>query len=440
MKLNWFKMKNLFLYFAILSALFIIGCDKDDDGGSTDGTPEDTTAVITYHAIITPDGDYETALQEAMITVPDGGYIKIEAGTYEFTNTISGNGPSNVSIVGAGMNETILDFANQTAGGQGLELFNMDGILMADFTVQDAAKDGIKAKDCDGISFINIAANFTGTPDSTNGAYGLYPVSCHNVLVDGCYVYGASDAGIYVGQSEQVHVKNSEVEYCVAGIEVENCINSDVWNNNVHNNTGGILCFDLPGLETITNGANTRIFDNTITDNSYRNFAPSNNIVGQVPPGTGIMVLGSASVEIFGNTIDACNIMGVGILSYDVVSYLAGLPANDPDYDGFAHDCYVHNNTYNSTDVYPEILNAMGTFLSNIFSDPTTIPDVLWDGIMDDGVNPLCVQEAEGVTAADVDAENFFVNVVPGVEQFDCEGTILPAVEINAPTKESRGL
>ncbi len=427
-------MKKLFSFLFILGIAFFASCDNDDDASNNGSNDE-----ISYHAIITPEGDYETALQEAMITVPDGGYIKIEAGTYNFTNTISGNGPTDVTIVGAGMNETILDFANQTAGGQGIEIFNMDGILMANFTVRDAAKDGIKAKDCDGISFINIGATFTGTPDSTNGAYGLYPVSSHNVLVDGCYIYGASDAGIYVGQSEQVHVKNSEVEYCVAGIEVENCINSDVWNNNVHNNTGGILCFDLPGLETITNGNNTRIFQNTINDNSYRNFAPSNNMVGQVPPGTGIMVLGSANVEIFENDITACNVMGVGIVSYDVLSYLAGIPANDPDYDGFARNCYVHNNNYQSTDVYPTELNAMGTFLTNVFSDPTTIPDVVFDGVMDNGENPLCVQEPNA-TAANVDAENFFVNVVTGMEQFDCTRDAIPVTEIDAPTLESRGL
>ena len=38
----------------------------------------------------------------------------------------------------------------------------------------------------------------------------LYPVQCKNVLIDGCVAIGASDAGIYVGQSQYVIVRNSK--------------------------------------------------------------------------------------------------------------------------------------------------------------------------------------------------------------------------------------
>ena len=64
------------------------------------------------------------------------------------------------------------------------------------------------------------------------------------MLIDSCVAIGASDAGIYVGQSENIIVKNSIAEFNVAGIEIENSYYADVFNNYASNNTGGILVFD----------------------------------------------------------------------------------------------------------------------------------------------------------------------------------------------------
>ncbi|GIS32108.1 MAG: hypothetical protein Ct9H90mP4_00220 [Gammaproteobacteria bacterium] len=64
---------------------------------------------------------------------------------------------------------------------------------------------------------VNLKTEWTGGPKPTNGAYGLYPVESKNVLIDGCVAIGASDAGIYVGQSQQIIVRNSSAHYNVAG-------------------------------------------------------------------------------------------------------------------------------------------------------------------------------------------------------------------------------
>jgi hypothetical protein len=42
-------------------------------------------------------------------------------------------------------------------------------------------------------------------------------VQCENVLIDSCVAIGASDAGIYVGQSKFIEVKNSKAYHNVAG-------------------------------------------------------------------------------------------------------------------------------------------------------------------------------------------------------------------------------
>jgi parallel beta-helix repeat protein len=74
------------------------------------------------------------------------------------------------------------------------------------------------------------------------------------VLIDGVVVKGASDAGIYVGQSERIIVRNSIASHNVAGIEIENSRHADVFGNIATHNTGGILVFDLPNLPRMGGG------------------------------------------------------------------------------------------------------------------------------------------------------------------------------------------
>ena len=117
--------------------------------------------------------------------------------------------------------------------------------------MEDPKGDGIKSKGSDVITFKDLKVVWTGGPLTTNGAYGVYPVESKNVLIDGVTVSGASDAGIYVGQSDNIIVRNSRAEYNVAGIEIENSTNADVHDNVATHNAGGILVFDLPDLPKI---------------------------------------------------------------------------------------------------------------------------------------------------------------------------------------------
>ena len=110
-------------------------------------------------------------------------------------------------MVGRGMKETILDFKNQQSGAQGF-LVTSNGVTLKDFSILDAKGDALKVIGAAGISMINLRTEWTGGPKSTNGAYGFYPVESEDVLIDGCVAIGASDAGIYVGQSKNIIVRN----------------------------------------------------------------------------------------------------------------------------------------------------------------------------------------------------------------------------------------
>ena len=148
-----------------------------------------------------------------------------------------------------------------------------------------------------------MRTEWTGGPEETNGGYGLYPVLCTDVLIEDCVVRGASDAGIYVGQSEDSIVRRNSVEQNVAGIEIENCTKADVYENVATDNAGGILVFTMPDLPK-KDGRHCRVFKNPVMANNHENFAPKGNIVATVPPGTGIMIMASDQVEVFDNTIE----------------------------------------------------------------------------------------------------------------------------------------
>ena len=196
--------------------------------------------------VISPSEDPYTEIQEALILANSGDIIRITEGLYELEDSLSID-VDGLILEGDGINKTVLSFKNQLSGAQGLSVTS-NGVILRDFAVEDAKGDAIKVKGVTDISFIRVRTEWTNGPDELNGAYGLYPVESKNVLIDSCVAIGASDAGIYVGQSENIIVKNSRAEYNVAGIEIENSYYADVYNNHAENNTGGILVFDLPDM------------------------------------------------------------------------------------------------------------------------------------------------------------------------------------------------
>ena len=261
-------------------------------------------------------------------------------------------------------------------GAQGLSITNCKNIILEDFTVQNAKGDAIKCQYVDGITFRRVKAQWLGGPKSTNGAYGLYPVQCENVLIEHCVAIAASDAGIYVGQSKNIIVRFSEAFENVAGIEIENSTKADVYGNNVHGNTGGILVFDLPDL-VVKEGKQIRIFDNIIKKNNIDNFAPEGNIVAKVPSGTGIMVMATEQVEIFGNTIIDNKTAGTAIVSY----FITEEETKDTQYNPYTSSIYVHDNIYRREPQIPTLDHDIGLLLFTRFYKD--VPDIIYDGMPD---------------------------------------------------------
>ena len=111
-------------------------------------------------------------------------------------------------------NGAFLSFKEQGQGtvGKRLLVTSKEDVTLQDLAVEDAKGDAIKVQGTKRIVFRNIRAEWTGGPKETNGGYGFYPVLCTDVVIEDCKAIGASDAGIYVGQSENIIVRGNTAE------------------------------------------------------------------------------------------------------------------------------------------------------------------------------------------------------------------------------------
>ena len=317
---------------------------------------------------------FEESFQLQLIEAEPGTIIDVPAGTHSFTRSLSLNVPG-VTIRGAGMNQSVLSFANQMQGAEGL-LVTANDFVIEDLAIEDTIGDALKINESTNVTIRRVRTEWTNGPDPENGAYGIYPVQSRNILIDGSVAIGAADAGIYVGQSSQIIVRNSRAEYNVAGIEIENSTYADVYENVATNNTGGILVFDLPNLE-VQGGQSTRVFNNEIYRNNTENFAPEGAIVGNVPPGTGLLILANDNIEVFDNQFWDNGNVNLMIYSYT----LGGRTIEDPNYDPFPEQIYIHDNEFRGGGTAPRhrLLMAWHEIAQ------VNTPNVVWGGLTAEG-------------------------------------------------------
>ncbi len=386
-------MNNLITILSVfLFSLLFISCNSSGGGEQPTETPVSTALI--------PSGDDDYKLiQTALISVQPGGTVELGEGTFKLSNTLSLDGIDDVTIKGAGMEKTLLDFAGQTSGAEGIKV-TANNFTIEDVAIIDSKGDGIKVQDADGVIFRRLRVEWTGDGDSLNGAYGVYPVTCRNILMENCIARGASDAGIYVGQSENAIVRNNLVERNVAGIEIENTLNSECYGNTVQNNTAGILIFDLPDLPK-KNGKNYRIYNNIVKENNHPNFSSMGISVSMIPAGVGLLFMACQNVEAYDNVMTDNISVGTAIFNLDQM----GRQTEDSLYDKYPSAIHLYNNTYSRSKSIPDTTRAFGKVLFESFGTET--PVILFDGfynkdLMVDGEIPedlkICIHDNKGAT------------------------------------------
>jgi parallel beta-helix repeat protein len=294
-------------------------------------------------------GSIQTAVDQAR----PGDTIEVEPGRYKEQVLVDIDG---ITLRGkrSGDARAVLDGENELtdaviASGHG---FTIEGFALRNYT-----SNGITAQGATKVVFRDLEIENTGL-------YGVYPVECKDVLVTGVRARGIRDAAIYVGQSRDIVVRGNEVLENVTGIEIENSVNARVEDNYAHDNTGGILVFLLPNNPSKV-GSDTRVVGNRVIANNHPNFGDPTAIVAQVPPGTGIFIMGADRTEVTGNEVRGNDSFGIA-----VVSLKQAFPRATFDVGPTPEGNWIHGNTLadNGRNPAPAVRAAGGG------------GDLIWDG------------------------------------------------------------
>lgn len=384
----------------------------------------------------TTHADFQKDLQARLIKAKPGTVIEIPAGTYQLDRSLSLK-VSGVTLKGAGMDKTILNFKGQKAGAEGL-LVDASDFTIEDLALEDTKGDALKVVGGKNIVIRNVRTEWTNGPATENGAYGIYPVQTENTLIEGAVAIGASDAGIYVGQSRNVVVRNSRAEHNVAGIEIENTIGADVYDNVATGNTGGILVFNMPNLQQPGHG--TRVYRNQVKDNDHDNFGHKGTPVASVPAGSGVVINSNDDVEIFDNDIGGHRTANIIVSSYFSTGY-TNLSTSE-SFDPYPERIYIHGNRFGPGGDSPDNLELKALKLAK-FGLNGRLPDILWDGYVNpaklvDGKLPaelgICVDNGEA-TLINVDGPNGYKNISTDMSAHRCTLPRLPEIVLGTPAK-----
>lgn len=386
------------------------------------------------------DAEFTKHLQEQLILATPGAVIELPAGRFHVDRVLSLT-VDNVTLRGKGMDKTVLSFKGQTSGSAGL-LVTANGFTVEDIGFEDMAGDGVKVNGASNVTFRRVRAEWTAGPKSGNGGYGLYPVQCQNVLIEDSVVKGAADAGIYVGQSRNIVVRRNRVEQNVAGIEIENSQHADVYENTATGNTGGILVFNIPDLP-VKDGLYVRVFHNQVYANNADNFGSAASMVSKVPPGTGLMVMATKQIEVFGNTIKDNRTGNLMLVSF----YATELAIHDAAYNPYESAIYVHDNEMSGGGTDPGTLKVKALALTL----GGKLSDILYDGVIDPKMrdssgnlasdNRICIQNNGSATFLNFDAADNYRHPDRNLAPHACSFAPLEAVNLpqTAPAQASGG-
>jgi len=299
------------------------------------GSPKEEIAERAPQTITVKAGE---SIQAAVDRARPGDIIEVMPGVYkeevkvDLDNiTIRGVSASTAPGATGGVPRPVLDGEKKLSDGV---LATGSNFVIENFDVQHYIGNGVVAQHARNVTFRNLKIDDTGL-------YGVYPVSCSGVRIEGCVATGIADAALYVGQSRDIVVRNSEAYNNVTGIEIENSVNAIVENNYVHDNTGGILVFILPNNPSKA-GHNCIVRNNRVINNNHVNFANPNSIVANVPPGTGVMVMAADNNEVTGNEIRGNDCYGVAVFSLEV-AFEKGTAF---DVGPVPENNWIHGNTY----------------------------------------------------------------------------------------------
>ncbi|HID52135.1 MAG TPA: hypothetical protein EYP41_08865 [Anaerolineae bacterium] len=209
--------------------------------------------------------------------------------------------------------------------------------------IRNYTDNGVIVEGVTDVYFHDIFAENTGT-------YGVYPVKSTNVLIERVEVTGVDDAGIYAGQCENVVVRDSIVYGNVLGIELENTVGGEIYNNYAYDNSVGIFVVVLPQL-TAKISSDTVVRDNRIEANNHENFAPEGAIAKVAPPGVGMLLLATDKADVYRNIITGNKSAGIALFS---LTRSGAFEVSEIDVGPIPENNWIHENQYQNNGYDPD--------------------------------------------------------------------------------------
>jgi parallel beta-helix repeat protein len=384
----------------LTAALGTMACSDDPDPAPA--PPSDCTVTVKPG-----DNDSQTIQSAIDGEIKTGDTLCFSPGVYELDDHIVLGGASDVTFIGTGKtrDDVLLDFSTQTSGKEGV-LVSTENFVIENLSVKNTQGNGVQVQGTENVTFRNIKVGWDEPADEENnplsGGYAIYPTGVTNALIVDSESYGASDAGIYAGQSHHVVAHGNKVHGNVLGIEIENTTGADIFDNEIYDNTTGFLLDLLPHLPK-KDAKQYLVHDNHVHDNNLPNFAEKGTVASTAPQGTGVLVLAAKEVEITGNQIENNAGVPIMIVSYDIIDIIGALngddpAAPDPETSRWPGSVYAHGNTFENNGTNP--LGALLYLAAGPEGEKTIDQRVLWDGILgpdhaDDAAAKICLGDPE---------------------------------------------
>lgn len=374
------------LFACLLYFLLPAGPDRGTEARAQEENRTPTCAVEKQPVVsdpqtitVNPGEKIQTAIDKAR----PGDTVLISSGTYNEGVVVKRN---NITIRGQGQGDTRPVLDGQKQIGNGIIACG-DQFVAENLILKNYQANGILTNGSDGVTLRDLFADSTGE-------YGLFPVHSKNILMEKNVVTGASDAALYIGQSENVIVRDNEAYGNVTGLEFENTSNGVAENNYLHDNTSGLLVFVLPDLAR-KETTNNKLVRNRIVNNNLENFGKPGSIVSQVPPGVGMVLLGPDGSDITENEIRDNRSAAIALVSLHTFFS----DRNNFDVGTEPENNHIYNNTleHNAYDAHPAAkefgfpavpLIWDGSGVNNrwdqpgVESFPPTLPDSSWSPLL----------------------------------------------------------
>ncbi len=388
----------------LLAALLLTACFN----GADDPKAGDLGTGKTY--LIEPGENATSEMIAAMVAVVPGDTIEFGCGFFDLKTTLQLANTEAIIIEGCGRDHTVLSFKNSDQQ-VGILAVNVRGLVVEDLTVADTDGNGFELRAVDHGTLRRVRAfwssgggresatpisadNFddgvmnvactnpatldprapenAGRPETQSdnytvsdkaGRYGIYPVSSDNILVEDAESIGASDAGIYVGQTNNTIIRNSRAAFNVFGFEIENVQDGEYYGNLAECNTGGFLIYDLDG-NLRQYGDRTRMYQNVSRKNNTYNFTEG-GFVANVPPGSGMITLSYDRIDIFENEFSDNNTGGIIHASYALFPEGAGRPT-EKRIDFYTEGVHIWGNTFTNNGNHLPLVTTNDLYGANV--------------------------------------------------------------------------